>query len=237
MTTKKDYSKGKVYKIEPMCEHEEGEIYIGSTTKQYLSQRMMTHKNDYKRWKCGKKHNVRSFNLFDKYGFENCKIILLETVEAKSLEELHARERFYILNLKCVNKIIPLRTIEEWHVDNQEKICQKTKLYRTQNKETIAELNRMWYQSNKEKITELHKKYRENNKESIREKNKEYRQENKEIISKRSKEFWEKNKEVMKQQASIRFVCDCGSNCRYDTKSKHFKTLKHMAFINNTKPT
>ena len=39
MTTKskKDFSKGKVYKIEPVCDHDEGDIFIGSTTKDYLT--------------------------------------------------------------------------------------------------------------------------------------------------------------------------------------------------------
>ena len=45
----KDYSKGKIYKIEPICDHDEGDIYIGSTTKEYLSQRMTLHRNDYKK--------------------------------------------------------------------------------------------------------------------------------------------------------------------------------------------
>ena len=28
MRSKRDYSKGKIYKIEPICEHDEGDIYI-----------------------------------------------------------------------------------------------------------------------------------------------------------------------------------------------------------------
>ena len=36
----RDYSKGKIYKIEPTVDHEENEIYFGCTTKEYLSQRM-----------------------------------------------------------------------------------------------------------------------------------------------------------------------------------------------------
>ena len=49
-----NYNNGKVYKIEPICEHEEGEIYIGSTTKDYLSKRMVEHRNKYKMYKSGK---------------------------------------------------------------------------------------------------------------------------------------------------------------------------------------
>ena len=39
-----NYSNGKVYKIEPISGGEEGDVYIGSTTKRYLSQRMNTHR-------------------------------------------------------------------------------------------------------------------------------------------------------------------------------------------------
>ena len=47
----RNYNKGKIYKIEPICDHDEGDIYIGSTTKDYLSQRMVFHKGDYIKWK------------------------------------------------------------------------------------------------------------------------------------------------------------------------------------------
>ena len=47
MEQKRDYSKGKVYKIEPISEHDDGEIYIGSTIKEYLSQRMTKHRYSY----------------------------------------------------------------------------------------------------------------------------------------------------------------------------------------------
>ena len=72
MTTraKKDYSQGKIYMIEPTVEHDEGDIYIGSTTKSYLSQRMTAHRNCYNQWREGKHHFLTSYALFDKYGFE-----------------------------------------------------------------------------------------------------------------------------------------------------------------------
>ena len=46
-----NYNNGKIYKIEPICDHDEWDIYIGSTTKQYLCQRMATHKYYYKKYK------------------------------------------------------------------------------------------------------------------------------------------------------------------------------------------
>ena len=43
-----NYNKGKIYMIEPISDHDDGDVYIGSTTKQYLSQRMEFHRRDYK---------------------------------------------------------------------------------------------------------------------------------------------------------------------------------------------
>ena len=87
-----NYNNSKIYKIEPICDHDEGDIYIGSTTKQYLSQRMDNHRSDYKRWKNNKFTKVRVFEIFDKYSVSNCQIVLIETVNAESKDELLARK-------------------------------------------------------------------------------------------------------------------------------------------------
>ena len=137
MTTKakKDYSKGKIYKIEPICDHDDGEIYIGSTTKKYLSQRMVRHRENYLQAK--EKRYLTSFILFDKYGIDNCNIILLESVDAKDYNELVAREAHYIKTLKCVNKVVPLRTRKEYYDDNREIFIMKEKQYRQDNKDKV----------------------------------------------------------------------------------------------------
>ena len=96
-----------IYKIIPKCEHEEGEIYIGSTKKK-LKYRYSQHKCNYDYWKDGRYARVRCFVLFDKYGVENCEIILLEEVENLTLEELRTIEAKYITSLKCVNKNLPI---------------------------------------------------------------------------------------------------------------------------------
>jgi hypothetical protein len=95
------YQNGKVYKIEPL-NGEEGDIYVGSTAKQYLSQRMTKHRELYKLWKKGKGGaNMSSYHLFDKYGIENCSIMLLETYPCNSKDELRGREGFHMRNLEC----------------------------------------------------------------------------------------------------------------------------------------
>ena len=91
-----NYENGKIYKIES---YKGDMIYIGSTTKEYLSQRMDTHRSSYKRWKNGKCHFVTSFKIFDEYGIENCHIVLLESVLCDSKDELMSREAYHIRNL------------------------------------------------------------------------------------------------------------------------------------------
>ena len=140
--TNRDYSKGKVYKIIANNAPEDEKVYVGSTTKQYLSQRLTAHKRLYQRWKNieGAPKHAMAYDLFDKYGFENCSIILLEAVECNSKDQLLAREKHYYLTLNCINKRSPINTAEE-----------------------TAKQEREYYHLNKDKM----KKYREENKEII----------------------------------------------------------------------
>ena len=143
-----NYSNGKIYKIEPIVEHEEEEIYVGSTTKQYLSQRMDNHRRCFKSWKSGKTNKLTVFDLFDKYGIDNCKIYLLESVNANSKDELLAKEGHYIKTLKCVNRCIAGRTIKEYNNDNLDKI----KHYRENNRDKMKNYLVQYRENNKNKI-------------------------------------------------------------------------------------
>jgi len=158
-----NYSNGKIYKIEPNCEHEEEEIYIGSTTKQYLSQRMEKHRSSYKYWKEGKCGKTNSFILFEKYGVENCNIILLEYINAQSKDELTAKEAEYIKNYKCINKLLPFQKNEE----RKEKNKGKNKTYRLQNKDKIQKIKKEYYQDNKDKFKEYYENNKDKNKDKI----------------------------------------------------------------------
>ena len=105
-----DYQKTKIYKIES---HLGDKIYIGSTAKEYLSQRFQQHKNAYKRWKNGTVGKYTSFELFDEYGIENCQIVLIEAYPCNSKDEKNAKEGHYIKTLNCVNKVVVGRTRKE----------------------------------------------------------------------------------------------------------------------------
>jgi hypothetical protein len=137
-----NYSNGKIYKIEPIS-GEDGDIYIGSTTKKLLSQRMTKHRSDYKEWKNGTITKTTSFDLFEKYGLENCKIILLENLNANSKDELISREAFYIRTLKCVNKVIPDRTRKEYREDKKDEIKEYEKKHREEHKVYYIEYDKI----------------------------------------------------------------------------------------------
>lgn len=187
-----NYNNGKIYKIEPL-NGEEGDIYIGSTTKKLLSQRMDTHRRDYKRFLNVKTNNVTSFNLFDKYGVENCKIILLELVNVNSKDELLIREAHYIKILKCVNKQIPLQTNKEWTDKNKEYLKEYRKEYNEINKEHRKEIRQIYTDINKDILTKKNKEWRNKNKEYLKIYN--------EINKERRQKYCEKNKEKMKEYA------------------------------------
>ena len=163
-----NYSNGKIYKIEAL-NGEDGDIYIGSTTKEYLSQRMDTHRSGYNYWKKTGKKYISSFSIFEKYGIENCNIFLLEAINCQTKDELRTNEGRYIKSLKCINKVTAGRSKKEYSIDFKE----KTDLY--------------------------HKEYRIKNKEARDE----------------------------------RINCGCGSIYRHGVRSRHFKTLKHLKYLDS----
>ena len=172
-----NYSLGKIYKIEPISGGEEGDVYVGSTSLPLLSTRMAHHRADFKRFKKDGKKYISSSILLEKYGVENCQILLLENVNATNKDELAAREGHWINSQKCVNKYIAGRTQREWLDDN---------------KEQIKILKQQWNANNIENIKQYKSQYNESNKESIKTYNKQYRETNKEAIAARNKANYEK---------------------------------------------
>ena len=117
-----DYNNGKIYEISCL---DNDSVYIGSTTKQYLSDRLSDHVQQYKRMKFQNKGtNVTSSVLIET---ETYSIKLLEKFPCKDKVELHTREKYWIQqNSNCVNKQLPLRTKEQYYQDNKDKIIAKS---------------------------------------------------------------------------------------------------------------
>jgi len=163
-----DYQKRKIYKIES---HLRDKIYIGSTTNEYLCQRMRGHRKNYNQWKKENRDLTTSFILFEEYGIDNCEIILIEAYPCNSKDELKSREAHYIKTIKCVNKCIPGRTSKQYDIDNKDRIQQRKLKYYEDTKDKQLE----YYHTNKEQISERRKIHYEKNKEVIKEKARQYR--------------------------------------------------------------
>ena len=156
-----NFENGKIYKIELISG--EGKVYVGSTTKKYLSQRMDAHRYDYKYWKNGNiVRKISSFVLFDLYGIDNCKITLLENYPCETRDQLRAKEGEYIKSLDCINKNIAGRSIkesgkqyyethknEELFIKNRKEYCHK---YVKDNHEKLIEKKREFNQIHREEI-------------------------------------------------------------------------------------
>jgi len=61
---------------------------------------------------------------------------------------------------------------------------------------------------------------------------KEYVEANKEKINERRKENTRIYRHKNKEKINEKFTCECGSNYIYKHKSRHFKTKKHLKFVN-----
>lgn len=147
------YENGKIYRL--VCNNT-GLNYYGSTT-QSLSQRKNNHKKKYTAYLKNGKEKYTSLKIIEGGNYD---IILVEEFKCENKNQLEARERYFIENNECVNKMIPTRTKKE---------------YREDNKEAINEYNKEYFLKNKD----YQKDYRKANKEELNKKQREYREKKK----------------------------------------------------------
>ena len=145
------YHLGKIYKI--IC-NDTGKIYIGSTIRHRIEDRLIEHKCDKKQYELGKSysHIRSSYQLLD-----NCRIELIEEVKCENVDELRTREQYHIENNECVNFIrsagfCPIGYSKEYREKNKDKIAEREKEYREKNKEKIVQIQKEYREKNKEKI-------------------------------------------------------------------------------------
>ena len=141
------YKKSKIYKL---VSNETDDIYVGSTV-QSLYKRKHSHKSSYKRWMGAKPVYMTSYELVK---YDDCDIILLEECNCDNKIQLHARERYWIEKLNCVNKIVPTRTRKEYNNCNREKISKERKEWYVLNKVKVCQNTLKYYYDNREKIRE-----------------------------------------------------------------------------------
>jgi len=136
----KDYQKGKIYRIFPVTKQDEKDEYIGATCRDYLCQRWGQHKSSYKDYLIGKQKKCYSFDLFEKYGVENCCIELIELYPCKDVHELYRREAEIQRSRPCINKPITGLSKSEYgalyrsNPDNRERKAELQRLRREKKK-------------------------------------------------------------------------------------------------------
>jgi len=224
-----NYQNGKIYKIESLCGDK---IYIGSTSKHYLCQRLVQHYHDYKQWKQNKPNVSRmtSYELFDEYGYENCFITLLESYPCNSRDELKAKEAFYIKSMKCVNKTMPGRTKTQYNIDNREVNRVKALEFYHKHKERITEKQKVKHNcdcggkyTTKGKAPHIRSKLHQQYLEQLGLPS---------SLTEKDLMMIDKTKEILRNRASLQICCECGVICKKVNKRLHIKSKFHQEFIN-----
>jgi hypothetical protein len=167
--------KGIIYRI--IC-NETNDIYYGSTTRS-IKQRMNTHRNSKK-----EEEPCSSLQIIERnnYYYE-----IVEELEFEDKMDLLNREKWYILNNKCINKCLPFLTDEE-RKHYYKDWCEK-------NKEQLKNYHKEWYEVNKDKMKEKKKEYSKIYNEANKAKRKEWYEANKEEINQRRRELSKQKRE------------------------------------------
>tara|TARA_R110000824_G_scaffold61129_3_gene162891 strand:- start:649 stop:1293 length:645 start_codon:yes stop_codon:yes gene_type:complete len=190
---------GFVYKLEHRT-RTDTPVYIGST--KCLGSRWANHQ-----YSCNNdkqtKYNYYVYEFIRDYGgIDNWKITQLVQCIYKTTKELVEIERTYIdkylgEGIKLLNKVIPLRTLEEYN-----------KYY-------------------KDKQKEVNIQSRLRNRDKHNQKRKEYYHKNKEKIILKNIEYYNKNKDKVNNNRSSKITCLCGDVIALRQKNSHLTTAKH----------
>lgn len=229
------YSNGKIYKLVNDVDAKE---YIGHTCLQ-LCKRLHKHKRD------AKIQLERAvYKHLNEIGFDKVKIILVENYPCKSIEELKARERYWIDELKpCLNTNLPLRTDKDFREENKEYYAQYNKEYREKNKDKLAQQAKEYRKNNIQNIKQYQKQYREAHQDELKAKGKqtikcecgcEIRKGDL-TRHKRSEKHqeWIEDKYKCEQSMKNKIKCECGCNVGKYEIHRHKKSKKHQEWLQN----
>ena len=200
------YQQGKIYKI---ISPQTDKIYVGSTIRKTLAQRLTGHRRNYKQYLAGQFHYVSSFEILQHPDY---RIILIESYPCNSKDKLLAQEQKHIDQAvdSCVNKHKAFTGL------------------------TRDEYKKLHYEQNKDEIAEKKKNYYNENKDEIAEKKKNYYNENKDKIQEYIKHYSIENKATIAEKRSQKIQCDCGLMFTKLHKSRHEKSFIHNEYIKMT---
>lgn len=190
---------GVIYKI--VC-YDTNETYFGSTTD--YNQRKRNHISSSKK---KTKSNCKSYDIINR---GNYTFIIVETLICETKTDLLKRERYYIENNECVNKLIPYKTEEE--------TLEYYANYRKENRERLNKMELERYYNNKDEILKKNNVYRESNRDKINEQKREHYNKNKEEINKKMRE-------------KPPCLCECGISYKIHHKNRHLETARHKKLM------
>lgn len=149
-----DYSQAKLYKI---CSPSTEDIYIGSSCKT-LSLRLSGHRSAYKRYKSGTGNYLSSFEILK---YPDYYIELIRAAPCDTKQELRKLEGKEIRSTKCVNKVIPSRTKQQYNDETKENMRE----YYQNNKEHKKKCVRQNYIKNRVRMLQYTKRSYERKKD------------------------------------------------------------------------
>jgi hypothetical protein len=186
---------GRVYRIVAI---EGPEVYVGSTFLA-IRDRFISHKKQYKQWKNDKGGRCSVYELFDKYGVDGCRMILIKEYMVEDRAHLEVYETLWVKKMKAINRYEPCGRL------------------------LIKQYQKQRYKANKERINEQQKQYKEANKEYIKEQRKKFREANTERIKEQMKQYYEANKERLNEK----ITCECGAEITRHHIARHRKSKTH----------
>ena len=167
--------------------------------------------------------HFKIYQTMNKLGVENFYIELFHLFPCNSLEELRAEEGRCIREYGTLNERVAGRDKKQWYEDHKEEQLAKQKQYYQENKEVKLERNKKWRDEHKEEQKEYHKEYRQNNPEAVAERKKKCYENKKEQYLEKKREYYQSRKE--------KTLCECGSMVSSFEKSRHLKSQKHQAYL------
>lgn len=217
-----DYKNTVIYKIIPK-DTNLNYCYVGSTV--CLQIRTNHHKSVCNNTNSNR-HNLLLYKTIrENGGWENWEVIKIIDYPCETEIEAKQKEQEYIKELSAnLNMLRAFRTEEE----KQEQIKKDNRT-----KEQINEKSKKYYHNNKEICNEKSKDYYNNNKEYFEQKRKEYYELHKEELAEKKKIYREQNKDKIRQKEFEQVICICGSSYIKKGESRHFRTAKHINFIEN----
>lgn len=157
-----DYNSSAIYKLQ--CT--DGYFYIGSS-RNVLSKRFSEHKQKSITYPERRVYK----HIHENGGWNNCRIVLIESFPCANRQELVKKEDEYIRaqkqNQECLNTMFALETPEQkkergrlWKLDNLDLIHAQDKVYRENHKPQDALRKKIWFSMNKDRVNEARRRRR-----------------------------------------------------------------------------